>query len=164
MAQALTFVTTPDGHELRRDDEVLGRVGPATEPTARAEAGGAAWELAVEGERDVPGGTWQIVAREPGGGAPVARYFHGSIRGGRIRLPDERTASLRRELGVSAEWRFRLPDAAVAIRPGGEADEPALDLRFVPGSADVPALVLLLACWCVMSQEAVGPPRAHGGA
>ena len=162
MAQTLTFVAAPAGYELRRDGELLGRVGPATELTARAEAGDAAWELAVEGDRDVPGGTWQIVAREPGG-EPVARYYHGSMRGGRIRLPGDRTASLRRELGVSAEWRFRLPDAAVAIRPGGEADAPALDLRFVPGSAEVPALVLLLVCWCVMSQEAVGPARARGG-
>lgn len=162
MAQTLTFVVGPAGYELRREGELVGRVGPATELTARAEAGDAAWELAVEGDRDVPGGTWQIVARGPDG-EPVARYYHGSMRGGRIRLPGDRTASLRRELGVSAEWRFRLPDAAVAIRPGGEADAPALDLRFVPGSAEVPALVLLLVCWCVMSQEAVGPARARGG-
>ena len=162
MAQTLTFVAGPDGYELRREEEVLGRVGPATELTARSEAGDAVWELAVEGERDVPGGTWQIVAREPGG-EPVARYYHGSMRGGRVRLPGDRTGSLRRELGVSAEWRFRLPDAAIAIRPGGEADAPALDLRFVPGSAEVPPLVLLLVCWCVMSQEAVGPARARGG-
>ena len=161
MAQTLTFVTAPEGYELRRDDDVLGRVGPATQPTARAEAGDVAWELAVEGERDVPGGTWQIVARDAGG-EPVARYYHGSMRGGRVR-PGDRTGSLRRELGVSAEWRFRLPDAAVAIHPGGAADAPALDLRFVPGSAEVPPLVLLLVCWCVMSQEAVGPARARGG-
>lgn len=160
MAQALTFAAHPDGYELRRGDEVLGRVGPATEPTARAEAGGADWQLAVEGERDVPGGTWQVVARDAGG-EPVARYYHGSMRGGRVRLPGGGTGSLRRDLGVSGEWRFRLPDAAVAIHPTGDAAAPALDLRFVPGSAEVPALVLLLVCWCVMTQETVGPAR-HG--
>ena len=162
MSQSLTFAASPDGYELRRADELLGRAGPATQATARAEAGGAVWELAVEGDRDVPGGTWQIVAREAGEAEPVARYFHGSMRGGRLRLPGDRTGSLRRELGVSAEWRFRLPDAAIAIRPFTETGREGLDLRFVPGSAAVPELEIVLVCWCVMSEETVGPARRAG--
>ncbi len=162
MSGPLTFAESPDGFELRRGDELLGRVGPATEPTARAEAGGSAWELAIEGERDVLAGTWQVVAREAGGDEPVAVYFHGSMRGGRVRAPGERMGSLRRDLGVSAEWRLRYPDAAVAIRPFLDPGKVGVNLEFVPGSAAIPELLLLLICWCVMSEETVGPARRAG--
>jgi hypothetical protein len=162
MAERLRFEESEAGFELRRGEQVVGVAGPATEPRARVEAGGAAWELAIEGERDALAGTWQVVAREPGVSEPVAVYFHGSMRGGRVRAPGERWGSLRRELGVSAEWRLRFPDAAMAIRPFVESRSAGLDLEFVPGSAEVPDLFLLLICWSVVSEETLGPPRRAG--
>jgi hypothetical protein len=103
-----------------------------------------------------------VVAREGGEEEPVAVYFHGSMRGGRVRAPGDRWGSLRRELGVSAEWRLRFPDAALAIRPFSGPGEIGLGLEFVPGSAEVSELFLLLICWSVMSEETIGPARRAG--
>ena len=150
-----------DGYELRGEGAVLGRVGPSGSREARAQAAGTVWRLGVEGDRDVAGATWEIVARDDHG-ETAARYFHGSMRGGRIRGPGDSVGSLRRQLGVVAQWRFRLPDAAFALRPAAVAPDFVLELAFVPGSAEVPSLLLLLVCWCVVNEETIAPMGASG--
>ena len=158
----LTFVPSQAGHELRCGEEVLARVAPQGETgAARAEIGGARYELTVEGDRDALAATWQLTARDEAG-EEAATYYHGSMRGGRVKLGD-RVASLRRELGLAMEWKLRVkPDAAVTLRPVPRADGVQIDLAFVPGSAEVPALLLALVCWCVVIEEASGPARLGG--
>ena len=154
------FTPSADGFELRCGDDVLGRVVVSGGDDARAEIGEASWELAIEGDRDALAATWQVVARDEAG-AEAACYYHGSMRGGRVRI-GERTASLRRELGLGTEWRLRLrPDAALTLRPTPQPEGIRLDLAFVPGSAEVPPLLLLVVCWSILAEEG-GPARVGG--
>ena len=160
--EPLTFTPAGDGFELRRGEEVLGRVTPAgDEGAARAEIGAQRWELTVEGDRNALAATWQVVARDESG-EEGACYFHGSMRGGRVRFGD-RMASLRRELGLGTEWRLRVkPDAALTLRPVPRPEGMQLDLAFIVGSAEVPALLLALVCWSIVTEEATGPARLGG--
>ena len=160
MTQPLTLSPAGAGYELRRDTEVLGRLVPAGGDAARAQIGEQSWQLSVEGDRQALAATWQVVARDAAGEQSAA-YYHGSMRGGRVRF-GERTASLRRELGLGTEWRLRVkPDAALTLRPVPQEAGIQLDIAFVPGSADVPELLLLLVCWSVITEEA-GPARIGG--
>ena len=158
----LTFVPTQSGHELRRDDELLARVARQRDgDAARAEIGGASYELTIEGDREALAATWQLVARDEAG-EEAATYYHGSMRGGRVKF-DGRVASLRRELGLAMEWKLRVkPDAALTLRPVPRPEGVQIDLVFVPGSAEVPQLLLALVCWCVVIEEASGPVRRSG--
>lgn len=158
MTEPLTFEPTPDGFELRRGADVLGRVIPGAGDDARAEIGPSSWQFTVEGDRHALAATWRLAARDDDG-EQAACYYHGSMRGGRVRFGD-RTASLRRELGLATEWRLRVrPDAALTLRPGRRPDGIQLDLAFVPGSAEVPHLLLLLVCWSIVTEESTGPAR-----
>ena len=161
MPEPLTFEPTASGYVLHRGDDVLARLAPEGESVARAEIGRSAYTLAIEGDREALAATWQVVARDRTG-EEAARYFHGSVRGGRVKF-GERTASLRRELGLGTEWRLRVrPDAAVKLRPVMRPDGVQLDLEYVPGSADAPALLLALVCWSIVTEEATGPARRRG--
>lgn len=162
MTEPLTFAPSSGGFELRRGGDVVGRISSGSgDGGARAEIGESRWQLAVEGDRDALAATWKVVARDAAGEEAVS-YYHGSMRGGRVRFGD-RTASLRRELGLTTEWRLRVrPDAALILRPAHRPDGMQLDLAFVPGSADVPALVLLVVCWSIVTEEATGPARLGG--
>ena len=158
----LIFATAAAGFELRRGEEILGRVVAEGEHgDARAEAGPRGWSFTVEGDRHALAATWQVVARDAAG-EEQACYFHGSMRGGRVRFGD-RMASLRRELGLGTEWRLRVrPDAALTLRPVPRPEGIRLDLAFIPGSAEVPELLLLLVCWSIVTEEATGPARLGG--
>ena len=156
----LTFVPSQGGYELRRGDDVLARIARAGDG-ARAEVGATSYELSVEGDREALAATWQLVARDETG-AEAACYYHGSMRGGRVKF-GERVASLRRELGLATEWKLRVrPDAALTLRPVPRPEGVQIDLAFVPGSAEVPDLLLALVCWCIVTEEATGPARVGG--
>lgn len=160
MTQPLTLSPSGAGYELRRAAAVVGRLVPEGEDGARAEIGPSSWQLTVEGDRQALAATWQVVARDAAGDE-AGRYFHGSMRGGRVRI-GERGASLRRELGLGTEWRLRVkPDAALTLRPVPQPDGIGIEIAFVPGSADVPELLLLLVCWSILTEEA-GPARLGG--
>ena len=156
--QPLTFAPATAGFELRRGEDVAGRIATSGDDAgARIEIGPSSWELAVEGDREALAATWQVVARDAAG-EEAACYYHGSMRGGRVKI-GERMASLRRELGLGSEWRLRMrPDAALTLRPTPQPRGMQLDIAFVPGSADVPDLLLLLVCWSILTEEA-GPAR-----
>jgi len=158
----LTFAPTAAGYELRREDDVLARIVSAgVDGAARVEIGDDTWSLTIEGDRAALAATWQAVARDAAG-EESARYYHGSMRGGRVRIGD-RSGSLRRELGLAAEWRLRFkPDAALTLRPVPRPEGMQLDLAFIPGSADVPDLLLALVCWTIVTEEAAGPARLGG--
>lgn len=157
----LTFVPTSSGFELRREGDVLARVVTGSDAGTRAEVGESSWPITIEGDREALAATWQVVARDEAG-EEAACYYHGSMRGGRVRV-GERRASLRRELGLGTEWRLRVPpDAALTLRPMRRPDGMQLDLAFVAGSADVPVLMLVLVCWSVVTEEATGPARLDG--
>lgn len=160
--EPLTFAPAGDGFELRRGEEVLARVIALDDAgAARAQIGDERWELTVEGDRQALAATWQVVARDPAG-EEGACYFHGSMRGGRVRFGD-RMASLRRELGLGTEWRLRVkPDAALTLRPVPRPAGMQLDLAFIVGSAEVPALLLVLVCWSIVTEETTGPARLGG--
>ncbi|MDP8967306.1 MAG: hypothetical protein M3N04_01765 [Actinomycetota bacterium] len=161
MRESLTFAPSASGFELRQGDEVLGRVVSLGDARARAETGQASWEFSVEGDRQAPAATWRLVARDAAG-EQAACYYHGSMRGGRVLIGD-RTASLRRELGLATEWRLRVrPDAALRLWPVPLPDGMQLELSFVPGSAHVPELLLLLVCWSIVTEEQTGPARLAG--
>lgn len=161
MIDSLTFVPSSDGFELRRADEVLARVVTDSDSGTRAELGGSSWPITIEGDREALAATWQVVVRDDAG-EEVATYYHGSMRGGRVRAGDRR-ASLRRELGLGSEWRLRAPpDAALTLRPMRRPDGMQLDLEFVAGSAEVPELMLVLVCWSIVTEEATGPARLDG--
>jgi len=159
MSERLTFGPFSGGFELRRADEVLARIVSGGDGGGtRLEIGDATWSLTIEGDRAALAATWQAVARDAAGDE-AARYYHGSMRGGRVRIGD-RSGSLRRELGLGTEWRLRFkPDAALTLRPTPRPEGMQLDLAFVPGSADVPALLLALVCWSIVTEEATGPAR-----
>ena len=160
MTEPLTFTPSGDGYELRRDAVVLGRLVPQGDDDARVEIGQERWQLAVVGDRHALAATWQVVARDSAG-EPAASYFHGSMRGGRVKF-GERTASLRRELGLGTEWRLRVkPDAALTLRPVPRPEGVQLDIAYVAGSKEVAALLLLLVCWATVVEEA-GPARLGG--
>ena len=157
MTQPLTFAPSAGAFELRRADGVVGRIVTEGDLGARAEVGESSWRLTIEGDREALAATWQVVARDAAG-EEAACYYHGSMRGGRVRIGD-RTASLRRELGLATEWRLRLrPDAALTLRPTPRPEGMQLDIAFVPGSAGVPDLLLLVVCWSIVAEEA-GPAR-----
>jgi len=159
--EPLTFAgNASDGYELRRDEALIGRIASWTAAAgARAEAGTDVWLLTVDGDREALAATWQVVARDEAGEI-AAHYVHGSMRGGPVRTHDGLRGSLRRQLGLSVEWRFRLSDAAVRMRSGTESAGGRLDLEYVAGSADIPVLVLLQTCWAVMNEEGIEPARA----
>ena len=159
--EPLTFASSGEAFELRRGEEILGRVISGDDGGARAESGTASWRFTVEGDRNALAATWQLVARDEAG-EEAACYFHGSMRGGRVRFGD-RMASLRRELGLGTEWRLRVrPDAALTLRPVPRPEGMQLDLAFVFGSAELPELLLLLVCWSIVTEEATGPARLGG--
>lgn len=154
----LSFVPSQAGYELIRDDEVLARVTRHGDDGARVQLDGASYELAVEGDREALAATWQLVARDDAG-EQAACYYHGSMRGGRVKFGD-RVASLRRELGLATEWKLRVkPDAALTLRPVPRPEGVQIDLAFVAGSAEVPDLLLALVCWSVVTEETSGPGR-----
>lgn len=158
---AMTFVPVGDGHELRRGDAVVGRLGQPNDAGTSAEVGSSRWRLVIEGDRDALAATWQAVARDDGG-EQSACYYHGSVRGGRIVMGDLR-GSLRRGLGLATEWRLRVhPDAALTLRPSASPAGPVLDLEYVASSAEMPELLLLLICWSVVAEESIGPARVAG--
>ena len=156
MGEPLHFVPTADGFELRRGDTVAGSVGPPDAPYARAQAGGERWELELQRDPERVDGTWRVVARDEDG-AEAAAYYHGGIRGGRVRLADGGSPALRRALGLGTDWRLKSPDCALTLRPGSGPEGTWLDLLYVPGSVEQPDLVLLLVCWCVMAEEQMPP-------
>ncbi len=156
MAGALSFVSAADGYELRRGDEVVGRTGPTDRDESSATRGDERWTLTVAGDRSAPGATWQVLAADAAG-EPAARYYHGGMRGGRVRSGDDDWGTLRRQIGVGSDWRLRMPETALTVRPSADGARVRLDLEYVAGSAEVADLVLLLVCWVVMSEEAVGP-------
>ena len=58
------------------------------------------------------------------------------------------------------EWKLRFkPDAGLTLRPTPRPEGMHLDLAFVPGSAEVPELLLALVCWSIVTEEATGPAR-----
>jgi hypothetical protein len=161
MSEPLTFGPSAGGFALRRDDDVLARIVDDAGGGTRLEIGSDRWALTIEGDRTALAATWQAVARDAAG-EESATYYHGSMRGGRVRIGD-RSGSLRRELGLGTEWRLRFkPDAALTLRPTPTPDGMQLDLAFVPGSADVPELLLALVCWSIVTEEATGPARLGG--
>ncbi len=162
MTEQLTFAPSSSGFELLRGAEVLARiVKDGGSGTTRAEVGQLTWALTVEGARDALAATWQVVARDVAG-EEAAGYYHGSMRGGRVKI-GERTGSLRRELGLGTEWRLRFPpDAALTLRPTPRPEGMQLDLEYVPGSAEIPELLLALVCWSIVTEEATGPARLGG--
>jgi hypothetical protein len=159
VSDPLTFGPSAGGFALRRADEVLARiVSDGDERGTRLEIGEASWTLSIEGDRAALAATWQAVARDAAG-EESAVYYHGSMRGGRVRIGD-RSGSLRRELGLGTEWRLRFkPDAGLTLRPTPRPEGMQLDLAYVPGSAPVPALLLALVCWSIATEEATGPAR-----
>jgi hypothetical protein len=156
MAEPIHFLPTADGFELRRGDVVAGRVGAADAPRAQAEAGGVRWELALDRDPERADGTWQVVALDEDG-EQAAAYYHGGIRGGRVRLADGGSPALRRAIGRGTDWRLKSPDCALTLRPSAGPDGTVLELIYVPGSVAQPDLVLLLICWCVMAEEQMPP-------
>ena len=164
MSEPLTFGPSSGGFALRRADEVLARIvsdGDGGGGGTRLEIGDATWSLSIEGDRAALAATWQAVARDAAG-EESAVYYHGSMRGGRVKLGD-RSGSLRRELGLGTEWKLRFkPDAGLTLRPTPGPEGMHLDLAFVPGSADVPPLLLALVCWSIVTEEAIGPARLGG--
>ena len=98
----------------------------------------------------------QVVALDEDG-EQAAAYYHGGIRGGRVRLADGGSPALRRAIGLGTDWRLKSPDCALTLRPSAGPDGTVLELIYVPGSVAQPDLVLLLICWCVMA-EAQMPP------
>jgi hypothetical protein len=156
MAEPIHFLPAADGFELRRADVVAGRVGRADAPRAQAEAGGVRWELELHRDPERVDGTWQVVALDEAG-EEAAAYYHGGIRGGRVRLADGGSPALRRAIGLGADWRLKSPDCALTLRPAAGPAATSLELIYVPGSVEQPDLVLLLVCWCVMA-EAQMPP------
>ena len=160
MSEPLTFGPSSGGFALRRADEALARIVSDADGDGetRLEIGEASWSLSIEGDRAALAATWQAVARDAAG-EESAVYYHGSMRGGRVKIGD-RSGSLRRELGLGMEWKLRFkPDAGLTLRP---ADGMQLDLAFVPGSAEVPELLLALVCWSIVTEEATGPGRLGG--
>lgn len=161
MTEPLAFVPSPGGFELRRGDEVLARVATEGASGVRAEVGGSSWPITIEGDREALAATWQVVVRGEDG-EEAGCYYHGSMRGGRVRV-GERRGSLRRELGLGSEWRLRAPpDAALTLRPMRRPDGMQLDLEFVAGSADLPELMLVLVCWSIVTEVVTGPARLGG--
>ena len=156
MDDPIHFLPSRDGFELRRGDVVAGRVGPADAPHAQAEAGGARWELELHRDPERADGTWQVVALDEEG-EQAAAYYHGGIRGGRLRLADGGSPALRRAIGLGTDWRLKSPDCALTLRPSAGADGTSLELIYVPGSVEQPDLVLLLICWCVIAEEQMPP-------
>jgi len=157
MGEPLHFVPSADGFELRRDDDVAGRVGVAGPPTAQAEAGGVRWSLELHRDPERDDGTWQVIALDDDG-EEAAAYYHGGIRGGRVRVADGGgSPALRRAIGLGADWRLKYPDSVLTLRPSSGSDGTSLELMYVPGSAEPPDLVLLLVCWCVMTEEQMPP-------
>ena len=161
MTTPLTFAPSQAGFELCRGDDVVARVEPQDERTAGARVGTTSYTFAVEGDREALAATWQLVARDDAGAA-AATYYHGSMRGGRVRF-GERMASLRRELGLATEWRLRVrPDAALTLRPVPQPEGVRIDLAYVAGSKEVPDLLLALVCWSIATEETTGPARLGG--
>ena len=160
VTEQLTFAPSSSGFELLRGAEVLARIVKEDSGT-RAEVGQLTWALTVEGDREALAATWQVVARDVAG-EEAAGYYHGSMRGGRVKIGD-RTGSLRRELGLGTEWRLRFPpDAALTLRPTPRPEGMQLDLEYVAGSAEIPELLLALVCWSIVTEEATGPARLGG--
>lgn len=151
----MELVRCDDGYELRGPGGVAGRVGPAGSSSARAEAGGAHWELTLHRDPTRVDGSWQVFALDEAGDEAAA-YFHGGMRGGRVRAADGAAGTLRRGLGLGADWRVRLADCALTLRPTER--EEGLALHYVAGSVEPPALLLLLVCWAVMSEAQMEPP------
>ena len=151
----MEFVPCETGYELRSAGAVAGRVGPAGQPCARAEAGGAHWDLQLHRDPARLDGSWQVVALDAAG-AQAASYYHGGMRGGRVRAAEDAAGTLRRGLGLGADWRLRLADCALTLRP--TAREDGLKLEYVAGSVEPATLLLLLVCWCVMSEARIQPP------
>jgi len=148
------------GHELRRGGQVVGRLGAAGRQ-AHAEAGGERWGLALHRDPDRDDGAWQVLALNAAG-EQAASYYHGGIRGGRFRAADGTAGTLRRALGLGADWRVRTTDCALTLRPSATAAGGGLELEYVTGSVAPADLVLLLVCWCVLTEEQIEPPRpAH---
>ena len=156
MSEPIHFVPTAEGFELRRGDAVAGRVGRADAPRTQAEAGEVRWELELHRDAERADGTWQVVALDEGG-EQAAAYYHGGIRGGRVRLADGGSPALRRAIGLGTDWRLKSPDCALTLRPTAGPDGTFLELIYVPGSVEQPDLVLLLICWCVMAEEQMPP-------
>ena len=156
MAEPIHFQATAAGFELRRGDALAGRVGAADAPRAQAEAGGVRWELELHRDPERVDGTWQVVALDEQG-EQAAAYYHGGIRGGRVRLADGGSPALRRAIGLGTDWRLKSPDCALTLRPTVGPDGTSLELLYVPGSVEQPNLVLLLICWCVMAEEQMPP-------
>ena len=150
----MELVPTGDGYELREATGVAGRVGPAGASSARAESGGAHWELRLHRDPTRVDGSWQVVALD-GAGEEAASYFHGGMRGGRVRAADGAAGTLRRGLGLGADWRLRLADCALTLRPTARE---GLALDYVAGSVAPANLLLLLVCWVVMSEAQTEPP------
>ena len=158
VTQPLTFVPSSSGFELLRGAEVLARIVQEGASATRAEVGQLSWTLTVEGDREALAATWQVVARDVAG-EEAAAYYHGSMRGGRLKIGD-RSGSLRRELGLGTEWRLRFPpDAGLTLRPTQRPEGMQLELEYVAGSAEIPELLLALVCWSIVTEEATGPAR-----
>lgn len=155
MSEPLKLVPCATGFELRRGTVVDGRVGPAGVQRAEAQAGEGHWELELHRDRAREDGTWQVTA--DAGGQQAAAYYHGGIRGGRVRLADGGQPALRRAIGLGTDWRLKSPDCALTLRPSAGPDGTSLELIYVPGSVEPPDLVLLLVCWCVMTEEQLPP-------
>jgi len=160
MGEALHFVPSADGFELRRGDDIAGRAGAAGPPRAVAEAGGVRWSLELHRDPERADGTWQVVALDDAGDEAAA-YYHGGIRGGRVRVADGSSPALRRAIGLGTDWRLKYPDCVLTLRPSAGPQGTSLELVYVPGSAEPADLLLLLVCWCVMTEEQ--PPPAPLG-
>jgi hypothetical protein len=162
MSEPLTFEPSSGGFALRRGDDVLARiVSERDDGGTRLEVGESTWSLRIEGDREALAATWQAVARDAAGEASAV-YYHGSMRGGRVKIGD-RSGSLRRELGLGTEWKLRFkPDAGLTLRPTPRPEGMQLDLAYIPGSAEVPELLLALVCWSIVTEEATGPARLGG--
>jgi hypothetical protein len=156
MAESLHFLPTAEGFELRRGNVVAGQVGRADAPRAQAEAAGVRWDLELHRDPRRADGTWQVVA-VGADGEEAGAYYHGGIRGGRVRLADGGSPALRRAIGLGTDWRLKSPDCALTLRPSAGPDGTWLDLIYVAGSVEQPDLVLLLICWCVMAEEQMPP-------
>lgn len=150
------------GFELRRGDTVAGRLSSGGDGAdAEAEAGGIRWQLELHRDRERDDGTWQVLALDARG-ERAASYYHGGIRGGRLQAADGTSGTLRRALGLGADWRVRTARCALTLRPSAGPAGSGIELDYVTGSVPPADLVLLLVCWCVINEEQIEPLRPAG--
>ncbi|MBA3746712.1 MAG: hypothetical protein H0W96_04355, partial [Solirubrobacterales bacterium] len=126
----MKLVPIASGFELRRGDGVVGCLGEAAAVHSHAEAGDERWAIELHRDPSRLDGTWQVSMRDASG-EQLAAYFHGGIRGGRLRPSDGEPGALRRGLGLGADWRLRFEDCALVLRPSQRPDGLSLDLGFM---------------------------------